>query len=63
MGIINWFKEFFGIGGNSPKENEDDVLEGYETEVVREKKSKQSEEGTHGVLGDFCEVGQPTARS
>ncbi|MBR4797769.1 MAG: cell division protein SepF [Oscillospiraceae bacterium] len=46
MGIINWFKEFFGIGGNSPKENEDDVLEGYETEVVREKKSKQSEEKT-----------------
>ncbi|MBQ2085057.1 MAG: cell division protein SepF [Oscillospiraceae bacterium] len=44
MGIINWFKEFFGIGGNAPKETEDDVLQGYETEVVREKKTKQSEE-------------------
>ena len=26
-------------------------------------KPKQSKEGTHGVLGDFCEVGQPTAGS
>ena len=26
-------------------------------------KPEQSEEGTHGLLGDFCEVSQPTARS
>ncbi|MBP1555861.1 MAG: hypothetical protein J6U30_07265, partial [Oscillospiraceae bacterium] len=46
MGIINWFKEFFGLGGNNsdPKEKEDDALAGYDTDVVREKKSKQSEE-------------------
>ena len=46
MGIINWFKEFFGLGGSNsaPKEKEDDALAGYDTDVVREKKSKQSEE-------------------
>ena len=44
MGFIKWIKEFFGIGNSEPKEDEVDVLQGYETEVVREKKTKQSED-------------------
>lgn len=45
MGIINWIKEFFGIGGNDEFDgNEEDVLQGYDTDAPREKKSKQSED-------------------
>ncbi len=43
MGIINWIKEFFGIGGNEEGSNEEDVLQGYDTDAPREKKSKSEE--------------------
>ncbi|MBQ1358336.1 MAG: cell division protein SepF [Oscillospiraceae bacterium] len=45
MGIINWIKEFFGIGGGDAVEGkDDDVLQGYDTEGTREKRTKQNED-------------------
>lgn len=45
MGIINWIKEFFGIGGGDVVEGkDDDVLQGYDTEGTREKRTKQNED-------------------
>ena len=45
MGIINWIKEFFGIGGGDMEDgNEEDVLQGYDTEGPREKKTRQNED-------------------
>lgn len=45
MGIINWIKEFFGIGGGDAVEGkDDDVLQGYDTEGTREKRAKQNED-------------------
>jgi cell division inhibitor SepF len=43
MGFINWIKEFFGIGSQDETET-DDILQGYETEAPREKKSKQNDD-------------------
>jgi len=43
MGIVNWLKEFFGIG-SSQEDTENDVLQGYDTEAPREKKAKQNDE-------------------
>ena len=42
MGFIDWIKEFFGIGTRDDTETED-ILKDYDTEVTREKKSKQND--------------------
>ena len=43
MGFIDWIKEFFGIGTRDDTETED-ILKDYDTEVTREKKSKQNDD-------------------
>ena len=45
MGIINWIKEFFGIGNNDDYDGKDeDVLQDYDNVVPRDKRSKQNED-------------------